>query len=250
MTVTSITLFRFPTLGAKLWAFSQMMFARGPLAKTPDIGFHKLLGSGSRDGFYPFPNFSVYGILAVWPSMECARERTANSKIYNRYRDHASEDTTIYMSAKNCRGAWAGQVPFEVTQDAAEPDKEPKKDTAFIAVLTRATVKVQHAPAFWRQVPGISEEIAKQSHLVFKIGVGEVPWLHQVTFTIWDDVKAMEDFAFKSYHGNAISEVRKGGWFKEELFARFDVEGVDGTWEGGAPLRSSEPDRSTGQAQV
>ncbi len=246
MTVTSITLFRFPTFGAKLWAFSQMLFARGPLAQTPDIGFHKLLGSGSRDGFYPFPNFSVYGILAVWPSIECAREQIAHSDVYCRYRAHASEDTSIYMTTSNCRGEWSGQTPFGVSADPSTKTVQ----SPYVAVLTRATVKAQHAPAFWRLVPGISEEIAKQSHLVFKIGVGEVPWLHQVTFTIWDDTKAMEDFAFKSFHGKAISEVRKGGWFKEELFARFDVADVDGIWEGGAPLRSLTSDRQSDQVQV
>ena len=111
MTVTSLTLFRFPNFRSKLWAFSQMLFARGPLGRTPDIGFHKLLGSGSRDGFYPFPNFSVYGILAVWPSIECAKQRIATGDVFRRYRDHASEETSIFMSAKNCRGAWAGQAP-------------------------------------------------------------------------------------------------------------------------------------------
>lgn len=235
MTVTSLTLFRFPNLGSKLWAFSQMLFARGPLGKTPDIGFHKLLGSGSRDGFYPFPNFSVYGILAVWPSIECAKHQISTGDVFCRYRDHASEETSIFMSAKNCRGEWAGQAPFPVS-DGPSHDFG---DGPLVAVLTRATVKIQHAPSFWKQVPGISKEIAKQDHLVFKIGIGEVPWLHQVTFSIWDDIKAMEEFAFNSFHGEAISQVRKGGWFKEELFARFDVADVDGTWEGVEPLESA-----------
>lgn len=232
MSITSVTLFRFPTLSGKLWAFSQMLFARRLLAQTPEIGFHKLLGSGSRDGFYPFPNFSVYGILAVWPSLDSAQEHTKTGDVYKRYRAQASEATTIFMSAISCRGAWAGEAPFEVATEATDLGGQRK----YIAVLTRATVKAQHVPAFWSQVPGISEEIAKQSHMVFKIGLGEVPWLHQATFTIWDDVQAMENFAFKSFHGTAINKVRRGGWFKEELFARFDVAGSDGEWEGRAPL--------------
>lgn len=235
MSVTSVTLFRFPTLSARLWAFFQMLLARRALAQTPDIGFHKLLGSGSRDGFYPFPNFSVYGILAVWPSIDCAQERTRTSKVFRSYRAHASEVTTIYMSASSCRGAWADETPFEVVKPSVGTDENQK----LIAVLTRATLKAQHAPSFWRQVPGISEEIAKQSHMVFKIGLGEVPWLHQATFTIWDDIKAMEDFAFKSFHSTAINRVREGGWFREELFARFDVAGSEGEWEGRAPLPES-----------
>lgn len=232
MAITSVTLFRFPSLYAKIWAFTQMLTARRPLSQTPDIGFYKLLGSGSRDGFYPFPNFSVYGILAVWPSLDCAKQRIAESSVFGRYRDHATETATFFMSATSCRGAWAEQTPFLHSED----QQFSGVSNRHVAVLTRATVKARHVPSFWKQVPGISEEIAKQEHLLFKIGMGEVPWLHQATFTIWDDTKAMEDFAFKSFHGTAINRVRKGGWFEEELFARFDVVGADGSWEGQSPI--------------
>ena len=139
-----------------------------------------------------------------------------------------------------------GKPPFLVS----DTPTQNVSDGPLVAVLTRATVKIQHAPSFWKHVPGISKEIAKQDHLVFKIGVGEVPWLHQVTFSIWDDIKAMEKFAFNSFHGEAISEVRKGGWFKEELFARFDVADVDGTWEGVEPLKSARVQLASEQAKV
>ena len=102
-------------------------------------------------------------------------------------------------------------------------------------------MKLPHVLAFWRRVPNISATIAEQDQLLFKIGVGEVPWLHQVTFSIWRDRQAMEAFAYRGFHAEAIEQVRKNGWFNEELFARFRVLHAEGIWEGGEPL-ASEPE--------
>lgn len=71
---------------------------------------------------------------------------------------------------------------------------------------------------------------------MFKIGIGEIPWLHQVTFSIWPDAAAMARFARRGPHAEAIRAVRDEGWFSEELYARFRVLGEAGTWEGRSPL--------------
>ena len=90
--------------------------------------------------------------------------------------------------------------------------------------------------SFWRRVPNISMTIGKQDMLAFKLGLGEIPWLHQVTFSIWHDRQAMEAFAYRGFHAEAIARVREEGWFSEELFARFRVLDAEGQWEGGNPL--------------
>ena len=81
-----------------------------------------------------------------------------------------------------------------------------------------------------------SEIFFLHDQLQFKIGLGEVPWLHQVTFTIWENKAAMDAFAYRQWHGEAVQAVRAGGWFSEELFARFRVLQIDGKWEGVYPL--------------
>jgi len=63
--------------------------------------------------------------------------------------------------------------------------------------------------------------------------MGEVPWLQQVTFSVWDDPAAMVAFAQRSAsHHGAVQQVRRNGWFREELYARFRVLAQEGTWEG------------------
>jgi spheroidene monooxygenase len=56
--------------------------------------------------------------------------------------------------------------------------------------------------------------------------------VNQITFTIWDDADAMKAFAYRpgGPHTTAVEAVRREGWFKEELYARFRVVGIDGTW--------------------
>jgi spheroidene monooxygenase len=86
-------------------------------------------------------------------------------------------------------------------------------------------------------VPGISDVIGTDPNVAFKIGIGEVPLLHQVTFSIWPDTASMAAFARgDGPHGRAIRAVREGNWFAEELYARFQLLGSEGTWQGRDPL--------------
>ena len=106
-----------------------------------------------------------------------------------------------------------------------------------MAALTRASLRPRATLRFWRRVPDISAMIGTNDDVVFKIGIGELPWLHQVTFSIWPDTEAMARFArADGPHASAIRAVRSGDWFREELYARFRVLGSDGTWQGRQPL--------------
>ncbi|MEM9550778.1 MAG: spheroidene monooxygenase [Pseudomonadota bacterium] len=229
----SLSLFRFRSAFARAWALTMMGAARLSLPRVPDIGFWKLCGSGTGEGFTPVPNTAVYAILATWPDEATARARIARAGIYRRYRRMASEDWTVFMSPTSARGAWSGANPFVVSR---EPSAGP------LAALTRATVKARIAPRFWGRVPDISEVIGADPNVVFKIGIGEVPFLHQVTFSIWPDPDSMAAFARTpgGPHAQAIKAVRDGAWFREELYARFAVTGDAGTWGGKSPLQDLE----------
>jgi spheroidene monooxygenase len=78
--------------------------------------------------------------------------------------------------------------------------------------------------------------IGKDTNVAFKIGIGEVPLLHQVTFSIWPSEAAMAAFARTGPHAEAIKAVREEGWFREELYARFAVQSDMGSWAGRSPL--------------
>ena len=209
-----------------------MALARLSLARLPGAQFWKLCGSGTGEGFTPIPNTQVWAILTVWEDEASARAGVESASVYRRWRRHAAEEWTVYLSATSARGAWSGSAPF-VAADAPA--------TGPIAVLTRATLKARALPRFWGRVPGIEAVIGGDPNVMFKIGIGEVPWLHQVTFSIWPDVASMAEFARRDGpHAHAIRAVREGNWFKEELYARFRVLGDEGAWGGSSPLAPDE----------
>jgi len=228
ITIVSLSFLRFAPGAPRLWAFAMMGLARPAMARVPDIGFWKLCGSGTGEGFTPLPNTAVYAILATWPDLETARARTEGADIFRRYRARALEDWTVFLCPVSARGLWSGVVPFEVT---AAPAAGP------VAALTRATLRPSRALRFWRRVPDISAVIGDDASVAFKIGIGEVPLLHQITFSIWPDTASMARFArADGPHARAIRAVRDGNWFREELYARFHVAAASGTWEGKRPL--------------
>ncbi|SFS19871.1 spheroidene monooxygenase [Yoonia litorea] len=226
----SLSFYRFAGAASRVWALTMMGAARLPLARTPDIGFWKLCGSGTGEGFTPVPNTAVYAILATWPDAATARKRTTEG-VFARYIAKATETWTVFLQTQSVRGAWSGQSPFAPTQASG---------TGALAALTRATIKPHIAARFWARVPNISEVIGQDPNVAFKIGIGEVPMLHQVTFSIWPDEKTMAGFARTGPHAEAIRAVRDEGWFREELYARFAVHSDRGTWNGTSPLAKLE----------
>ncbi|WP_246237259.1 spheroidene monooxygenase [Halovulum dunhuangense] len=220
--------FRFRPLRHRLWAFAQMALARRPLARTEGIGFFKLMGAGTGEGFTPKPDTGAVVILTTWPDLATAERQTRDAPVFRRYRARADEVWTIHLTPRSAWGAWSRQMPFQ--------PRGPVGDTAVVA-LTRATVRLPVLLKFWRRVPDIQRAIGGDANVIFKQGVGEVPWLHQMTFSIWPDTRAMAAFArADGPHARAIAAVRAGNWFAEELYARFSILKSEGSWGGRDPL--------------
>ena len=225
--IVAISFFRFEGVFQKLWAFSQMGFARKKLKKIKQISFFKLFGSGVGEGFTPYPNTSVYAILSVWNNLGEAENNIEEREIYENYRTHSIENWTIFLSPISSKGYWDKTNPFKPNKN------EFKKKDHMLAALTRATIKPKIMLKFWSKVPAISKVIGNDKNVLFKMGLGEIPWFHQVTFSIWPNAKTMADFARKDGpHAKAIKSVREGNWFSEELYARFEVKKAIGKWCG------------------
>lgn len=234
ITTASLSLFRFASIPARFWVLGQMALARLSFTRMPEALFWKLCGSGTGEGFTPKPNTQVWAILATWPDPGTARRCITTAPVFQRWRTHASESWTILLEPTSSRGKWSGQNPFTPT---TTPDGPPDKT---IVALTRATMRAKTFLRFWRRVPDISTVIGQDPNVIFKIGIGEVPFLHQITFSIWPDAAAMAHFARgDGPHGRAIQAVRAEDWFAEELYARFRIVEDWGTWGGKSPLRQT-----------
>ncbi len=225
MQSVTLSLYRFDRVPARLWVLGQMGAARFALPKVPGLRFWKLCGSGTGEGFTPRPNWSTWAILGVWEDAATSLEGLGQSP-FIRWSARADESATLFLEPFSARGHWSGARPFAPEGTADGP----------IAAMTRATVKPARALRFWGRVPDISARIGTDPNVMFKIGIGEVPLLHQVTFSIWPDQASMDAFARRGAHADAIRAVREQGWFNEELYARFRIKGTMGTWQGRDPL--------------
>ncbi len=227
MPLTTLTLLHYPNR-RRAWALLQMAFAVPLLKRTHGLRFWKLLGSGHGSGFSLQPNWSRYGLLAVWEEGEAARSFFAQSALAQKYRGHADEIWTVYMLPLQAHGAWSGVNPFLplATITANGP----------IAVLTRATIRLNRLRAFWREVPNTSRVLENAEGRLASIGIGEAPFVRQATFSLWRSEAEMQTFAYRGDHQRVIRRTREERWYREELFARFVPIASEGTWEGRNPL--------------
>ena len=226
-TITTLTFFRFANLSAKVWAFGQMQFAHAYLAKSPGLHFYKLMGSGRDIGFSVFPDWGVYAFMGVWENEQAANHFFNDSEIYKKYQEKSVEQWTIFMIPFQTKGLWSGGNPFI-------PSADLDTNNPLIAVITRATIKPSKLFKFWRYVPISQKPIERGcAGLIYTKGVGEAPIVQMATFSVWENIDALKNYAYNSAeHREAIKKTHLLDWYKEEMFTRFQPYKTIGIWQG------------------
>jgi hypothetical protein len=228
--VVLMSLFQFKGAN-RFWAMRQMAVLPPELKKVEDLEFFKVLGTGAGLGYSSLPNFSQWGLLTVWPTVGHARRFHEESQIMAKYQENSTEWFSVLLRPIRSRGSWSGYPAFS---------PQPMLGGDYpIAVLTRARLKLRFMVPFWKRVGGVSRSQKDYSGQLFSQGVGERPWIHQATFSIWEKMEAMENFAYgkDSKHLEAVRITRQLNGFKEELYARFQVIGHQGSIRGINPLK-------------
>lgn len=224
-TVT-VSFFRYRDL-QKIWGMMQMALSRRPMSAMKGLHFFKPLGTGSGVGYSIWPDFSVYGMLAVWENEEDAGRYLA-SGLFSKFKRHSEEQYTVFLKPVSSKGSWSGFSGWKFSS--------PIPGNTLISALTRATLRKRFLLKFWSMVPRVSREHQGYPGLIFTKGIGEYPLFEQATFTIWEKTAHMEGFAWQTFHGVAVRETRKRKGFKEEMFTRLQPFRSEGTWRGTDPL--------------
>ncbi len=195
------------------------------------LRFSKMFGSGGGNGFSIKPNLGVYSLLGSWESETAARNFFREHALARVMKAESAESWTVYMNTASSRGSWDGTAPFPVHIDYNED--------ALVGVLTRGAIKFSQLLHFWKYVPRVSRSIVGGEGLLFSQGIGELPIVQQVTFSLWQSTHAMKAYAYeKEFHKTVVRRHHeKVGWFREELFARFHPFYSEGTWNGINPLK-------------
>lgn len=208
---------------SKLWGWSRIMIGPRPLRAVPCLRFAKLLGSGFEGGFGLRPSSSRQGLFAVFGNLRSAEEFIAYSELATTYRQRSREMCVIKLRAWSCRGSWDGTG---FSPSTTQPLHGP------VAALTRASIQLHKAPAFWRYAPAAQASLEAAPGVQLAVGLGEAPFLRQATFSVWDSVAHMDAYARSGAHLEAIRAATAHQYFSESMFVRFAPLSITGTWKG------------------
>jgi hypothetical protein len=208
---------------SRLWGWSRIVKGPQALDDIPGLLFSKVLGSGYEGGFGLRPSPSRQGMFGLFTSMQTAQDFIANSSLLQAYQERSDEFFWALLKTWSCRGSWDGQT-LDIC--AAQPIKGP------VAALTRASIRLGKAPAFWRHAPPSQTALQSAKGCQLAVGLGEAPFVRQATFTIWDGVSDMNAYARSGAHLEAIQDAAQNDYFSESMFARFIPLQVQGQWQG------------------
>ena len=210
----SLTIVRYPGWAIPL-AFISMALFRLPLMFTRGLTFWKLLGCGRNGTFDITPDLKQWGLLAVWETEADFDRFRHNSFLQRWWIVFADEQWTILCQPVESHGKWDGEEPFTKSPSA-------KNYQGKIAVLTRASIRPAKLRGFWRNVPAVAGIIKDAKGFITSFGIGEVPFIRQATFSIWESLDDVKQFAYQQRtHAEVIKMTRTEDWYSEELFARF-----------------------------
>jgi len=176
------------------------------------------MGSGKNGTFDIHPDFNQWAILFTAENINIK----APNFIYRYFRFFRCETKEFLLQPIEGHGLWNKKKVFgELHQQI--------NDDAVVAVLTRATIKLNRLKNFWSNVDSIADKMSSVKGLIMSYGIGETPWIKQATFSIWQNKNVMKDFAYNmQQHKEVIYKTRNENWYKEEMFVRFRILSVKG----------------------
>ncbi len=212
-----ITTLSFATYSdSRAWSLLQMQLGHGQLAQVPGLRFYKLLGTGAGSGFSLWPDWDTYALLSVWEDLSVAQAFSRASPFAALHLERAHHRETFWLETLHAAGKWAGENPFPAS--ARKSSEHP------VGILTRATLRASRLGEFWEAVPKAAKAIEQAEGVTWFKGIGELPWIQQATFSVWESQEAVRNFAYKSQpHADIVKKTRQRNWYTEDLFARFAV---------------------------
>jgi heme-degrading monooxygenase HmoA len=209
-------------------ALLRMATDRRHLRRTPGLRFAKLLGTGAGRTFTMRDADPLHwALVATWSSAEAAAA-FENGPVARGWGRIARERLRVDLRPLSSRGRWSRRAPFGAPV--------PTSYDGAVAAITRARIAPRALSTFRRAVPPVSADLHQGKGLRMAVGIGEAPVGLQGTFSVWSSADALVDFAHRrGPHAEVVRRTDTEGWYAEELFARFAVLSVDGTYRDRTP---------------
>lgn len=235
--LATLTIIRYRYWGIPFGFLSMALF-HFPLFFNKNITFYKLMGSGKNGTFDKEPDLKQWAILAVFNEDDAGNFKTRNTKeLYGRFvnfwlRLFKCEVCTFYLEPIEGHGFWDKKQAFGSFKNKQEYHGP-------IAILTRATIRLNRLSYFWRHVAPVAAQMTIAKGFVTSFGIGEIPWIKQATFSIWKSREDMKAFAYgMKEHVEVIKKTRQQKWYSEDMFVRFKILQHEGSVKGQDPLGS------------
>ena len=223
MTCT-LTIARYPKYFGWVGVLSMAIF-HFPLFLSKQISFYKLMGCGKNGTFDKTPDWRQWAVLTV-----VNYHSSTNIVLKNWFKFFKAEVLTIVLKPIEGHGTWDGKQVFGNLPKQTDYE-------GLIAVLTRATIRLSKVKNFWANVDAVASQMLGAKGFVTSFGIGEVPFIKQATFSIWDSKANMKNFAYNLHqHKDVIRKTHKENWYSEDMFTRFVPIACYGTINGVNPL--------------
>ncbi len=234
--ICTLTTVRYPRWMG--WAgFLSMAIFRLPLWLNKDISFWKLMGCGRNGTFDKTPDWRQWAVLQVCSLQSVVSGSTTDHRpqttdfLHRWWKFFGCEVWTLVLEPIEGHGTWDGKECFGVLPK--QTDYEGR-----IGILTRATIRLNKLGSFWKNVAGVAHQMNGAEGFITSLGIGEVPWVKQATFSIWESKAHMKQFAYQMQeHAEVIRKTRKEDWYSEDMFVRFKILSSTGMLQGNDPLK-------------
>ncbi|MGA9276810.1 spheroidene monooxygenase [Ilumatobacter sp.] len=225
--IASFHLIEEPTWKAPL-ATARLGLDRPRLGRVDGLRFWRLMGTGRSDHTGPGADLRRTALFAVWNDESDLDRFIADHPIGRRWRTVAAA-WHVRLRSLGGHGTWKGIDPQE--------GMEPGRGDGRIAVVTRADVRLRVSREFGRAGREVDTELRTAEGLIGVVGIGEAPIGRLATFSLWESMDTVREFAFRMpRHQDVIRQTRDGDWYSEEWFARFEPYASSGVWNGRDPL--------------
>ncbi len=230
------------------WGWLRLVAGATPYKEVPGLTMAKVMGSGHGGGFSLRPSATHQGLICTFTHLDLA-QKFLDSTWVQAYQERARELWRGILSVQSARGHWDKQAWLSTSAEALAGQSEPKGP---VAVLTRASIVPTKAMAFWRYAPAAQAGLSQSQGCLLSMGLGEAPLVRQCTFSLWQDMAAMLQYAQQGAHQVASAAAYKHQFFSESLFVRMQVLQMSGVWQGQAfdlPRHAARGDTSSLQAE-
>lgn len=192
------------------------------------------MGCGKNGTFDIHPDYQQWAFMAVWDNENDFKKFQEKSFVSKWWKVFSEEQWTMLCVPYESHGKW----------DSKEPFGKPSPDRNYagpIAVLTRATIRLSKLKGFWKNVPLVASSMNHAQGFITSVGIGEMPFVRQATFSVWESLDDVKKFAYRQReHAEVIKKTHAEGWYSEELFARFVPLKTFGSIKGVNPYRTDD----------